>query len=78
MDDRCVSCGVYVPEGRMVCLNCETKTKEQTIRIKKMPELKPCPFCGGKSKVRTDKEFFLIGNEKCSIVFCESCQAIHL
>lgn len=37
MDDRCVSCGTYVPEGRMVCPNCETKTKEQTIKIKKMP-----------------------------------------
>lgn len=34
MDDRCVSCGAYVPEGRMVCPNCETKVKEQTIRIK--------------------------------------------
>lgn len=22
-DDCCVSCGHYVPEGRMVCLNCE-------------------------------------------------------
>lgn len=37
MDDRCVSCGTYVPEGRMVCPNCETKAKEQTIKIKKMP-----------------------------------------
>lgn len=37
MDDRCVSCGTYVPKGRMVCPNCETKAKEQTIKIKKMP-----------------------------------------
>ena len=37
MDDRCVSCGIYVPEGRMVCPNCETKAKEQIIRTNKMP-----------------------------------------
>ena len=37
MYDRCVSCGAYVPEGRMVCPSCEAKAKEQTIKIKKMP-----------------------------------------
>lgn len=25
MDDRCVSCGAYIPEGRMVCPSCEAK-----------------------------------------------------
>lgn len=25
MDDICVCCGEYVPEGRMVCLKCENK-----------------------------------------------------
>lgn len=23
MDDKCVSCGAYVPEGKMICYNCE-------------------------------------------------------
>lgn len=27
MYDRCVSCGAYVPEGRMVCPSCEAKAK---------------------------------------------------
>ena len=26
--DRCVCCGEIVPEGRMVCPQCEYKTKE--------------------------------------------------
>lgn len=26
--DRCVSCGEVVPEGRMVCPQCEHKAKE--------------------------------------------------
>ena len=26
--DRCVCCGEIVPEGRMVCPQCEHKTKE--------------------------------------------------
>ena len=25
MDDRCVCCGVVVPEGRQVCQKCESK-----------------------------------------------------
>lgn len=25
MDDRCVICGEIIPEGRMVCPNCEEK-----------------------------------------------------
>lgn len=38
-------------------------------------KLKPCPFCGGKAKIHTGKEFFLIYEEECSNVFCENCQA---
>lgn len=25
MDNRCVMCGEVIPEGRMVCLSCETE-----------------------------------------------------
>ena len=28
-DDRCVSCGEIIPEGRWVCPNCERKAKEK-------------------------------------------------
>ena len=30
MDNRCVSCGEIIPEGRMVCPNCEVETKPHT------------------------------------------------
>ena len=29
MEDRCVCCGAVVPEGRMVCPQCEAKQEEQ-------------------------------------------------
>ena len=29
-DDRCVMCGVIVPEGRVVCWACETRVREET------------------------------------------------
>lgn len=29
MIDTCVCCGEYVPEGRMVCPQCEAKTDER-------------------------------------------------
>lgn len=25
MEDRCICCGTVIPEGRMVCINCEIK-----------------------------------------------------
>ena len=28
MDNRCVCCGAVVPEGRMVCPQCERKTEQ--------------------------------------------------
>lgn len=34
MEDRCVICGGYVPEGSMVCINCEnTEPSFDTIKI---------------------------------------------
>lgn len=34
-DDRCVMCGVIVPEGRMVCWACEAKVLEATRKSSK-------------------------------------------
>ncbi len=28
MEEHCVICGEIIPEGRMVCLNCERKWKD--------------------------------------------------
>lgn len=28
MPDRCICCGAIIPEGRMVCPNCEVTVKE--------------------------------------------------
>ena len=40
MEDHCIFCGGYVPEGRQVCLECEKKLTQnkdivETILIKK-------------------------------------------
>ena len=32
MEDRCVCCGAIVPEGRMVCPQCETTAEANTFR----------------------------------------------
>lgn len=28
MEDKCVCCGAIIPEGRMVCINCEKAVDE--------------------------------------------------
>ena len=33
MSDYCVCCGEYVPEGRMVCPNCEKKANQKPIQF---------------------------------------------
>lgn len=35
MDDSCVCCGRYVPEGRMVCEICEQETNDMRINLYK-------------------------------------------
>ena len=42
-EERCVMCGDYVPEGRMVCLCCERKVMEAEPRpapVKREPKRK--------------------------------------
>lgn len=34
MEDKCVMCGAYVPEGRMICINCENKHKPSFDTVK--------------------------------------------
>lgn len=29
-EERCVCCGAVIPEGRMVCPECERKAKQET------------------------------------------------
>ena len=42
MDNRCVCCGEIIPEGRMICPNCERGTKRGTFESRKPNE---CPHC---------------------------------
>lgn len=28
MENRCIACGDILPEGRMVCINCERRSEE--------------------------------------------------
>ena len=50
-EDRCISCGEIVPEGRMVCPNCERGRKPmiQTHCIKIQQKFADAVFCGDKS-----------------------------
>lgn len=41
MVERCVCCGEIIPEGQQTCPSCKKG-------VRKMAELKPCPFCGGR------------------------------
>lgn len=42
MDNRCVCCGEIIPEGRMVCPNCERGTKRGTFEDRKPDECGEC------------------------------------
>lgn len=35
MEDKCVMCGEYVPEGRMVCEKCESEINSREEKEKK-------------------------------------------
>lgn len=39
MEDRCVCCGEYVPEGRMVCYSCEELSSYKNLNITPRREL---------------------------------------
>lgn len=57
MDDRCVMCGGYVPEGRMVCYKCENiepsfDNIKITVLLDKIADIKD--FINLTSKCRDD------------------------
>lgn len=57
MEDRCVMCGTYVPEGRMICVNCENAepsfdTVKVSVLLEKIADIKD--FVNLASKCRDD------------------------
>ena len=57
MEDRCVMCGAYTPEGTMVCVNCENRepsfdTIKITVSLDKIADIKD--FVNLASKCRDD------------------------
>lgn len=46
MEDRCICCGTVIPEGRMVCINCEIKNP-----VKRRPKIFGQTFIMRKGKL---------------------------
>ncbi len=40
MDDKCILCGVIVPEGRMICPHCENDLSEAEQRYQELYDQK--------------------------------------
>lgn len=56
-EDRCVSCGCTIPEGRMVCPSCESEAKEKKMYgfhegYSENSNIKYCPYCGEEIYIR--------------------------
>lgn len=68
MDDRCVICGAWVPEGRQVCLRCERCCDNTNNRI--------CPECGSSLRLMdickyiTPDQFLY-----CKLYHCHTCHS---
>lgn len=54
--DRCVMCGAYVPEGRMVCLECEEESKEALYRFRSTRRERNLEYKQYKHKTKPRKE----------------------
>ena len=52
MDNYCVICGIIIPEGRMVCPDCEKKIDDQVRRRIKIDEEILGESCDGAEKKR--------------------------
>jgi hypothetical protein len=67
MDDRCVICGDYVPEGRQVCSRCE-QVEDTTYR--------KCPECFGKLRLMDTCEYRTANqNLYCKLYHCSQCHS---
>ena len=47
MEDKCISCGAIIPEGRQICPNCEQKPKPFRCPCIKCVPPKRTPTCHG-------------------------------
>lgn len=54
MTDTCVCCGRAVPEGRMVCQECEIEAEERLMAYGKMPAC-VSEECGCKPALRSSE-----------------------
>ena len=52
--DTCVCCGEIIPEGRMVCPECEIEAEERLMAYGKMPACVP-EECGCKPALRSSE-----------------------
>lgn len=43
-EERCVMCGETIPEGRMVCPDCERKISELPVSKREVPETRATMF----------------------------------
>ncbi len=33
-EERCIMCGAVIPEGRQICMECETRVMQETVKEK--------------------------------------------
>lgn len=67
MEDRCVCCGEIIPEGRMVCPNCEVASKARRET--------PCDFCKGRAYTKKPVTIITAYGKRFQMVFeyCPNC-----
>ncbi len=67
MDDRCVTCGAYVPEGRQVCSRCE--------QVEDASDRK-CPECFSRLRLMDTCEYKTIDQVLCCKLYhCTQCRS---
>ena len=59
MENRCICCGEVIPEGRMVCKNCEIEA-ENRLTMKQRKRVSDCSEQPSKNRTR----LFMWGRQK--------------